>query len=262
VRFQRLSAKPLGGRNSREGMRSRSLLESARVLFLLLAVIAVPASASAPRHRAVLKVTFDGHSAVAFPLEYFDGERTLGVATDQEGVAVFDLDDDLKEWDLESASSEYVLRDLRKENSRWSVQAVRSATWRQLTRPRPCDEWRRTMDIPRGSLSTESAKEYDQWYASLSRESESNCILLAEMEVKVNSKAPWYFYEFKAMPPGCIDGKYVAELDWTAWYRRLLEEATGATPGLCVSNWEEWWAAKGYSPVPQQPSAQLRAPAD
>jgi len=48
------------------------------------------------------------------------------------------------------------------------------------------------------------------------------------------------------MSPGCVDGKYVAELDWTAWYRRLLEEATDAAPGMCVSNWEQWWAEKGY----------------
>jgi len=109
------------------------------------------------------------------------------------------------------------------------------------------------MDIPRGSDSTETADDLDAWYASLSPQQLANCAWLERIEQQVGSKAPWYFYEFKALPQTCVDGKYIQELDWTAWYRVLLEEATGASPGKCVVDWERWWAAKGYPPIPAQP---------
>lgn len=110
------------------------------------------------------------------------------------------------------------------------------------------------MDIPRGMLRTQTADEWDRWYSSLSPQLLANCEILVKIEKQVGSKAPWYFYEFKAMTPACIDGHYGHELDWTAWYRDLLEKSTGASPGKCVADRERWWAQKGYPSVPNQPT--------
>jgi len=235
-----------------------------QVLLLLLVLVVVPTFGSERRKGLVLSVIFEGRPIAGFAVEYFDGDGTLCARTDSGGIVVFDTTEDLTAWrllwDLTPASEDYVFRDLRSGDDRWSVRAVRSATWRQRTHHRPCDEWRRTLDIPRGSLPTESADEYDAWYSSLPPESEESCNLLAKIETQVGSKAPWYFFEFKAMPPRCVDGHYESELDWTAWYRRLLEEATGAAPGLCVLDWERWWVANGYPALPKRPS--VDAPPD
>jgi hypothetical protein len=228
---------------------------TASLLAILTTLVMTGAEAS-PRNRVSLQVVLTGRPAAGFRVEYRDGDRKLRATTDARGFVSFEVSEPLREWDLASSSEDYVFRDLRGNGRRWTVRAVRSAIWRQRTLHRPCDEWRNTIDIPRGSLYIESADEYDVWYSSLSPESEANCLLLAKTEPIVGSKAPWLFYEFKAMPPGCVDGRYVAELDWTAWYRHLLEEATGARPGPCVSNWEQWWAKKGYPPLPHRPSGE------
>lgn len=229
--------------------------------FLLLVLFVTPSSAFAAPKDVVLRVVHEGQPVATFAVDYFDGDRMIRATTDARGIVVLGLSKDLKEWDLPwrlaPASEDYVFRDLRGGDRRWRVRAVRSATWRQRTHPRACDVWRRTMDIPRGSLPLESAGEYDKWYSSLAHESELNCVLLAKIEAEIGSKAPWYFFELKAMPPGCVDGKQVPELDWTGWYRRLLEEATAAAPGVCVSDWERWWAAQGYPALPKRPASDL-----
>lgn len=215
-------------------------------------VLVLAAVASAAPRRASIEVRFAGEAIEGLTVGYFDGERTLRSTTNAHGVVVFDLKQELSPWNPSSLSEDYVLRDLRGDKTRWTVNAVRSARWRQRNHPRPCDAWRSVMDIPRGSLSAESADDYDQWYASLSERSVANCVALASLEAKVGSKAPWYLYELKGLPSGCVDGVFTTELDWTAWYRRLLEEATGATPGKCLSDWDRWWASKGYPPVPER----------
>lgn len=202
-------------------------------------------------------VTLEGRPAPGFRVEYFDGERTVSGVTNRDGVVLFRAASDLSKWDLPwrltASSEDFVLRNLTGGNTRWKVQAVRSASWRHRTHLRPCDEWYRVIDIPRGSLPLQSAEEYDAWYDSLSAHEKSNCEFVAKLVNQIGSKAAWYLYEFKAMPPTCVDGKKVPELDWTGWYRRLLEEATGASPGVCVADWERWWTSRGYPTAPDQP---------
>lgn len=218
---------------------------------LLLSLVAATALAG-PRRDVTLSVTFEGKPLDGMVVKYFDGQRTRRMTTNTEGVVVFRPVGAPSEFNLSSGSDDYVLRNLRGDNGSWRVEALRSAQWRQRNLPRPCDAWRAIMDIPRGSLAIESADEYDAWYASLSRKELANCEALAEIEREVGSKAPWYFYEFKSLPSACADGKCGMELDWTAWYRSLLEKATGASPGKCLSDWEQWWREKGYPPIPDR----------
>ncbi len=206
---------------------------------------------AAPKETFV-EVTFQGKPLRHFPVRYVDVGETRRSVTNARGVTTLVVRERLSEWDLASGSDDYVFRQVQWANDRWQVAAVRSATWRQRNHPRPCDAWRAIMDIPRGSLSIESADDYDEWYASLTPQLLANCNTLAQLEKRVGSKAPWYFYEFKAQPAGCVDGRYVQELDWTAWYRRLLEQATHASPGKCIADWERWWAAQGYPPIPDR----------
>lgn len=218
--------------------------------FLIALLVAAGASA-APRN-VVLEVSFEGKPLGRLQVEYFDGAQMLRPVTNGRGIVTFALSDAFSEWHLGSGSDDYVLRNVRGEGDRWRADAVHSAAYRMRQHPRPCDAWRKVMDIPRGSLSIESADEYEQWYASLPPQNVRNCDVLTAMAKRIGSKAPWYFYEFKAQPSGCVGGKYGAELDWTAWYRGLLETETHASPGKCVADWERWWAAQGYPPVPAQ----------
>jgi hypothetical protein len=201
----------------------------------------------------VLSVRLESKPASHFDVKYFNGRRFLHAVTDSRGIAV--LPDKLSERDVWPESKDYVFRNLRRSGRRWQVDALRSATWRQRHHPRPCDAWRAVLDIPRGNLESESAAEYEQWYSSLTPAELANCATLSSIEARVGSKAPWYLYEIEGLEPACVNGKYVGELDWVAWYRGLLEKATGASPGKCLSDWQRWWASKGYPPVPERPHA-------
>jgi hypothetical protein len=197
-------------------------------------------------------------AASGLTLRYQDLTHSLRAKTNADGVAVFMVRSDpgrmLVPDSLRLESRDFVLTNLRGSHFTWSADVVHSATWLLRAKPRVCDEWIRVMDIPRGALQTQTAEVWEEWYRSLAPELLANCETLARMEKQVGSKAPWYFYEFKAMPEACVDGKYGPELDWTAWYRGLLEEATGASPGKCLGDWERWWAGKGYPPIPSQPA--------
>jgi hypothetical protein len=192
--------------------------------------MAIAAAASA----LPLEVRVEGKPAARFGVRYFNGSHMLHAVTDAHGIAVLAVKTELPKWNLWPESSDYVFRNLRTGGRPWQVDAVRSAKWRQRTRPRPCDAWRDIMDIPRGTLHDESAA----------------CVTLRSIEARVGSKAPWYLYELEGLEPACVNGRFVGELDWVSWYRRLLEKATGASPGKCLSDWKRWWAAKGYPPVP------------
>jgi len=201
----------------------------------------------------VLQVTFRGQPMPGLAVTTPDAPR---VVTGRDGKATFRVDTlpgaVPPPYLFRLESEDFVLKDLRGSRSRWRAEAVHSAAWRQRQHPRPCDEWSRVIDIPRGTLPITSADEYDAWYASLTPRQIENCRTLARAEKKAGSKAPWYLYEYKAMPRACKDGKYANELDWTAWYRGLLEESTHASPGKCVEDWERWWAQRGYPAIPDR----------
>jgi len=233
---------------------------SPRMLTLLrrsaLVLILTAASTPSTAKPLVLALKTDRGPARGFLVIYHDVTRRLRATTDSRGTAVFNVRFDpgrlLPPYTLELESRDFVLANVHGGHYEWRAEVVHSAMWVLRTRPRVCDEWIRVTDIPRGTLSTESADDLEKWYASLSPRLLANCVTLSRIEQQVGSKAPWYFYELKAMPEACIDGKYAQELDWTAWYRRLLEEATGASPGKCLAGWERWWAEKGYPPIPAQ----------
>lgn len=219
-------------------------------LILLALLIAGDVSAEV----VSLEVRVDGKPRAGFAVGYFDDEHRERAATDARGVAVLRFRGRaptlIVGWTLWPASGDYVFRDARGGGGRWRVDAVRSAAWRQRNHPRPCDAWRAILDIPRGTLATESAADDDQWYAGLTPRQVANCVEIARIETVVGSKAPWYLYELRERPRACIGGKFAAEEDWTAWYRGLLAEATHASPGLCLEDWERWWVKKGYPSVP------------
>ena len=222
------------------------------VLAIVLSLCAIEAMA-ADRAAITLTVHIEGKPLSNFELEYRDDDlRSHRVVTNADGVARIEWDVHTPEWNLRSASSDFVLRNLERDGHRWHVDVVRSAKWRLRNRSRVCDAWRLVIDIPVGALPSESAAEYDEWYASLNEAEIQNCVLLASIEAQLDSKAPWYFYEFKGRPKACVNGLYGAEGDWTAWYRDLLAEATGASPGKCVADWERWWSAKGYPAIPNR----------
>jgi hypothetical protein len=230
----------------------RLLRRSALVLISLTAT-SMP-SAAKP---LVLTLKTDRGPAKGFPVIYHDVTRVLRATTDSRGTAVFNVRFDpgplLAPYTLELDSSNFVLANLHGSHYEWRAEAVHSAMWMLRITPRVCDEWIRVMDIPRGMLRAESANDLEEWYASLSPRLLANCATLSRIEQQVGSKAPWYFYEFKAMPEACVHGSYAQELDWTAWYRGLLQETTGASPGKCLADWERWWAEQGYPPIPARP---------
>lgn len=205
-----------------------------------------------------LEVRFEGKPLPHFALTYVDGGERRQATTDAQGVATLRYHGrvtqaDFISWSMRPASSDYVFLDPRGKGDRWRIDAAHSAAWRQRSHPRPCDAWRTVVDIPRGVLDFESAAEYDAWYASLTPRLVANCIEIARIEKVVGSKAPWYFYEYKARPRACAGGKFSgSEEDWTAWYRGLLAEATHASPGKCVEDWERWWSKKGYPAIPER----------
>lgn len=224
-----------------------------RIAVTLAIATLLPGRARSAPANAILQVSFEGKPLQHLRVDYFNGETTLRGTTNKKGVVMFALGDNFSEWNLSSGTTDYVFRNLRAAEGRWHVDAVHSATWIQRSHPRPCDAWALVRDIPRGSLRMESAVDYEEWYSSLTPQLIENCVVLARIEKRVGSRAPWYFYELLARPRACVDGKYVMEEDWTAWYRSLLEDATRASPGKCVSDWQRWWEAKGYERVPEQP---------
>ena len=231
------------------------MIRSLRRVALVLVLLTASASSAATK-RLVLALKTDTVPASGFVVTYHDVTRILSATTDSSGVAVFRVSFDPglipAPFTFELASPDFVLANLRGGHYQWRADAVHSATWMLRTKPRVCDEWVRVMDIPRGMLRTETADDLESWYASISPQLLTNCETLVRIEQQVGSKAPWYFYEFKASQEACVDGKYVQELDWTAWYRGLLQEATGASPGKCLVDWERWWAEKGYPPIPSE----------
>jgi hypothetical protein len=228
------------------------MLISSRTLALTVLIVATPGPLAA--EQLILKLTHAGAPARGFRVTYHHSGQTLSTRTDSLGRARFDVESTPGElfvpYNLGLESADYVLTKLRGRGSRWRAEVVRSARWRLRTRPRACNEWLELIDIPRGALPILTANDVDDWYDSLSPRELENCETLHRIEQQVGSKAPWYFYLFKAMPAACEHGTYLNELDWTGWYRGLLEEATGASPGKCLEDWERWWSEKGYSAIP------------
>jgi hypothetical protein len=226
-----------------------------RTSVIALMILIIPLVAAA--EPLILKLTHLRRPARGFTVIYHDFAETVSTQSDSLGRAVFDIKSDpgalFVPYSLELASTDYVLTKLHGSHFRWAAVVARSATWRLRSKPRRCDEWLAVIDIPRGALQTQTSDDVDSWYESLSPRLLANCETLHRIEQQVGSKAPWYFYQFKAMPSACDSGgEYRNELDWTAWYRGMLEEATGASPGKCVSDWERWWSEKGYEAIPDQ----------
>lgn len=230
---------------------TRFLRSEFRLSAVLLLLLTSSSALAAPK-ALTLTILFDAKPLKGAVVTFGNESAT----TDSRGVARFppaDLGVVLPPYSFDLDSPDLVLTDIRGAHDRWAGDAVYGATWRQRTQPRICDEWMRASDIPVGMLRTMTAQEYDRWYSSLTPQEIRNCEILTSLEKRVGSKAPWYFYEFKALKDRYKEKCGGPELDWVAWYRGLLEEATHASPGKCVTDWESWWAKQGYAPIPALP---------
>jgi hypothetical protein len=227
---------------------------------LLLALFLPKQAANSEAKSSIpVSVTFEGKPLAGLHLVYSNMEthEELHAVTNGKGVAKFQLNQKPKPYELftdsdDPFSSDFILEIPEAYRNGVKVVAVKTAEWQMRATPRICDELARTEDIPRGGLGMLSAAEYNRWYASLSPEEISNCETLAKLRADTGSLAPWFFYAYKTQRPRCVDGE-TAEIDWAAWYRSLMEKATGAHPGPCQEDWERWWNSKGYTRVPDPP---------
>jgi hypothetical protein len=240
-----------------------------RVLALALALASVR-GAIADDQVVKVVLTFEDQPLPGVTLQYRDDDRakTVIAVTGQDGAALFRLPArtaarllgrplppftfELDRSDV--TSRDFVLATPRVTRGHVTIVASRSAEWRMRTKPRVCDQLARTQDIPVGALDgIMSARDYDAWYAGLTPGDIGRCRTLAQLQQKVGSLAPWYFYAYKGQLHDCVDGR-ASEIDWAAWYRELLQHATGANPGECEADWENWWKSQGYPPVPDNPA--------
>ena len=204
-----------------------------------------------------ISVKFHGKPLKGLRLSYWDSGRdsTITAVTNDAGIATITV---LQKFDLFNLTTDcsvdtpcdFVLRNIRGSGHMITAIAVHSQQWQARRMPRVCDQLALVEDIVRGSLAEMSANEYDEWYSDLSASTISDCETLSAIQTRMKSLAPWYFYEFKGLPQNCHHDELVAELDWTAWYRELLEKETGVHPGKCVEAWDRWWLSAGYSAVP------------
>ena len=220
------------------------------VLFVALSLAALAAAAN----EVTIVVKFHGQPLKGLPLAYLDGDSWNTTVTDDAGRATITVAANPDALSLATDCGEtpcdFVLRNIHAGAHTVTADAVHSQAWLVRSNPRICDQLARVEDLVRGGLAITSAEEYNEWYSGLSTKTISDCRTLTALQERTHSLAPWYFYEFRGLPQNCDGDNLIAELDWTRWYRDLLEKETGAHPGKCVAAWDRWWRSQGYLPVP------------